>query len=53
MGEHDFLSGYSAKILEYVLAVTYLILFVGFWRYVQGGKKPAKQAEAGHEARKP
>jgi len=36
---HDFLSGYSAKILEYGLAVTYLVLFVGFWRYVQGGKK--------------
>src|SRR5512136_2283503 len=35
----DFLSGYSAKLLEYGLAVTYLILFVGFWRYVQGGKK--------------
>jgi hypothetical protein len=30
-----FLDGYSAKLVEYVLAVTYLILFVGFWRYVQ------------------
>ncbi len=53
--EHDFLSGYSAKILEYVLAVTYLVLFVGFWRYVQGGKKKAPQPEAGsgHETRTP
>jgi len=43
---HDFLSGYSAKILEYGLAVTYLVLFVGFWRYVQGGKKaPAMKVE--------
>jgi glycine cleavage system H lipoate-binding protein len=41
---HDFLSGYSAKILEYVLAVSYLVLFVGFWRYVQGAKKVAKPA---------
>jgi glycine cleavage system H protein len=40
----DFLAGYSAKLLEYALAVTYLILFVGFWRYVQGGKK-ARVAE--------
>jgi len=30
-----FLDGYSAKLIEYALAVTYLILFVGFWRYVQ------------------
>ena len=36
---HDFLAGYSEKLLEYGLAVTYLVLFVGFWRYVQGGKK--------------
>jgi len=50
---HDFLSGYSAKILEYVLAVTYLVLFVGFWRYVQGGKKAAvKEASARPEAAK-
>lgn len=42
----DFLAGYSAKLLEYGLAVTYLVLFVGFWRYVQGGRKaPALRAE--------
>jgi len=43
---HDFLSGYSAKIVEYALAVSYLVLFVGFWRYVQGGKKGAKRVVA-------
>ncbi|HVP68213.1 MAG TPA: hypothetical protein VMT17_13210 [Anaeromyxobacteraceae bacterium] len=52
MGEQDFLSGYSAKILEYGLAVTYLVLFVLFWRYVQGGPK-AKQPGTAPEARKP
>jgi glycine cleavage system H protein len=47
---HDFLSGYSAKIVEYTLAVTYLVLFVGFWRYVQGGKKVAKRVLAAKPA---
>jgi glycine cleavage system H lipoate-binding protein len=41
MHANDFLSGYAAKLLEYGLAVAYLVLFVGFWRYVQGGKKAA------------
>jgi len=48
---HDFLSGYSAKIVEYALAVGYLVLFVAFWRYVQGGKK-AEKPEAIREAAK-
>jgi glycine cleavage system H lipoate-binding protein len=38
MTANAFLASYSAKVLEYTLAITYLILFVGFWRYVQGGK---------------
>ena len=41
---HGFLSGYSAKIVEYALSVGYLVLFVCFWRYVQGGKKVARPA---------
>jgi glycine cleavage system H lipoate-binding protein len=48
MHAQDFLSGYSAKLLEYGLAVTYLVLFVGFWRYVQSGKKAPAMATA-HE----
>ncbi|HET8724738.1 MAG TPA: glycine cleavage system protein H [Anaeromyxobacteraceae bacterium] len=40
----EFLSGYAAKLIEYGLAVTYLVLFVGFWRYVQGGRRPAEAA---------
>ncbi|ABS26005.1 glycine cleavage system protein H [Anaeromyxobacter sp. Fw109-5] len=35
---HDFLSIYPAKLLEYALAVGYLLLFIPFWRYVQGGR---------------
>ena len=36
---HDFLSVYSAKLFEYSLAIGYLLLFIPFWRYVQGGRK--------------
>jgi glycine cleavage system H lipoate-binding protein len=50
---HDFLSGYSAKLLEYGLAVAYLVMFVGFWRYVQGGKKAAKAVTVSDAARVP
>jgi glycine cleavage system H lipoate-binding protein len=36
---HDFLSIYPAKLMEYGLAIGYLLLFIPFWRYVQGGKR--------------
>jgi glycine cleavage system H protein len=42
--EHGFLSMYSAKTLEYLLAIGYLLLFIPFWRYVQGSRKEAKAA---------
>jgi glycine cleavage system H protein len=42
----DFLSIYPAKLLEYSLAIGYLLLFIPFWRYVQGGRKPAPQPAA-------
>lgn len=29
-----FLDVYSAKLIEYILAVTYLLMFVGFWKFV-------------------
>src|SRR5512136_655331 len=48
MHGNEFLAGYSAKLIEYGLAVTYLVLFVGFWRYVQSGKKAPAEATA-HE----
>jgi glycine cleavage system H protein len=38
---HDFLSVYDAKMAEYLLAVSYLVLFVPFWRYVQSARVPA------------
>jgi glycine cleavage system H protein len=46
---HEFLSIYPAKLMEYGLAVTYLLLFIPMWRYVQGGQKvAAAQAVRSH-----
>ncbi|HET6411903.1 MAG TPA: glycine cleavage system protein H [Anaeromyxobacter sp.] len=47
---HDLLSLYPAKLLEYGLAIGYLVLFVFFWRYVQGGKPAPARAEAREKA---
>jgi glycine cleavage system H protein len=47
---HDFLSIYPAKLLEYGLAIGYLLLFIPFWRYVQGGRKEARAAAAARTA---
>lgn len=41
---YDLLSVYPAKLLEYALAIGYLVLFVFFWKYVQGGKLAAARA---------
>lgn len=41
---YDLLSVYPAKLLEYGLAIGYLVLFVFFWRYVQGGKLAVARA---------
>ena len=47
---HDILTLYSAKMLEYGIAVLFLALFIPFWRYVQA---PAAPALAHARARKP
>jgi glycine cleavage system H lipoate-binding protein len=39
---HEFLSIYPAKLMEYALAIGYLLLFIPFWRYVQGGRRAAE-----------
>jgi len=38
------LSIYPAKLMEYGLAISYLLLFIPFWRYVQGGRREAPAA---------
>ncbi len=36
---YDLLAVYPAKLQEYCLGIAYLLLFIPFWRYVQGGKR--------------
>lgn len=49
---HEFLSIYPTKLMEYSLAIGYLLLFVPFWRYVQSGRRDAaKGARAAVPAR--
>ncbi len=43
--EHEFLSIYSAKAAEYLLAIGYLLLFIPFGRFVQGGKRAVARVE--------
>ncbi len=48
--EHGFLSVYTAKAAEYLLAIGYLLVFIPFWRFVQGGKPALATATAGKHA---
>lgn len=38
MPTHDLTTMYSAKAVEYLIAVSYLLLFIPFWRFVNGGQ---------------
>ncbi|MFL5262765.1 MAG: hypothetical protein ACJ79R_04070 [Anaeromyxobacteraceae bacterium] len=51
---NEFLELYPAKIIEYLLAISYLVLFVGFWRWVQGEKAPGREPDVqpAHHGRK-
>lgn len=42
MASHDLVSLYSVKAVEYLIAIAYLVLFVPFWRFVQGGVSAAQ-----------
>jgi glycine cleavage system H protein len=46
MVPHSILTLYSAKPVEYVIAALFLLLFVPFWRYVQGGRPAHARAGA-------
>lgn len=52
MTTQDFLASYDAKVAEYLLAVTYLMLFVPMWRFVHGRAATA-EATAGVAAAVP
>ncbi len=44
---------YIAKGLEYLLGITFLVLFTGFWRYAIGGASVAERAAVRAERRLP
>jgi glycine cleavage system H protein len=46
MNPHDVAGPYQVKAAEYLIAVLYLILFVPFWRFVNGGRPAAGPAPA-------
>ena len=41
MISHDFMTLQTARTVEYLIAVGYLLLFIPFWRFVNGRSKPA------------
>jgi hypothetical protein len=49
--ENDFLNLYGAKLVEYGLAVVYMILFVGYWRWVQGEPAPGRIPDSKRDGR--
>ena len=42
MNEHELLSPQATKLIEYLIAVAYLLLFIPFWRFVQGKPIPVR-----------
>jgi glycine cleavage system H lipoate-binding protein len=50
MLSHEFLSMYPAKLAEYVLAITYMVAFVGWWKFVNGGKRARLELAAEAQA---
>jgi len=50
MSGNEFLAAYPAKLLEYTLATGYLMLFVFFWRYLQGGRRAPAAERMVHRA---
>ncbi|MBK9517763.1 MAG: glycine cleavage system protein H [Anaeromyxobacter sp.] len=49
MTTQDFLATYDAKVMEYLLALAYLLLFVPMWKFVHGSPRTA-EATAGARA---
>jgi glycine cleavage system H protein len=43
---HDILTLYSAKMLEYGIAILFMVLFIPFWHYVQGSAVAPEAATA-------
>ena len=39
---HDFMTMHAAKMVEYLIAVSYLLLFIPFWQYVNARPEPGE-----------
>ncbi|MBI2987743.1 MAG: glycine cleavage system protein H [Deltaproteobacteria bacterium] len=46
MTPHDLFTMYSVKAVEYLLAVAFLLFFIPFWRFLNGGRAAEGQAVA-------
>jgi len=46
MMPHDIITLYSAKAIEYLMAVAFLLLFIPFWRYVTGAPSRRRHTRA-------
>jgi glycine cleavage system H protein len=46
MNGHDLLTMYSTKLVEYLIAVSFLVLFVPFWRFLNAAPAAEREAEA-------
>jgi glycine cleavage system H lipoate-binding protein len=50
MLSHDLAGPYQARAAEYLIAVVYLLLFVPFWRFVNGGRAGAPAVDPARPA---
>jgi glycine cleavage system H protein len=51
MPAHELTTMYTAKAVEYLIAVSYLLLFIPFWRFVNGGSAARVRVPARQPAR--
>lgn len=49
MNEHDFLGLYATKAAEYLIGMAYLVLFIPFWRFLNGKAVPSRVRVAARE----
>jgi hypothetical protein len=45
MYDNEFLNLYADKVVEYLLAIGYLVLFIFYWRWVQGEDAPRRDRQ--------
>ena len=46
---HDFMTMHAAKMVEYLIAVGYLLLFIPFWKFVNAPVQAAPAHAHAHE----